>query len=86
MKDNKFAVFCILIMMWISLFIGAMFGMKIHPRFEQLITALCVVWFAYWSLSIVKCYKKTSTNETKNKPEDNNSNANTEKTKNSVQN
>lgn len=64
MKDKKFTVLCVLGAAWLIVFIGMMFGMKINPKVEQLITFLCVGWFAFWTLSSFRSWKKVGAKET----------------------
>lgn len=68
MKDKKFVVMCVLLAVWIALFIGMVTGeFKVHPRVEYLITFLCIGWFAYWTLSSVREYvreQKTNVSQT----------------------
>lgn len=75
MKDKKFVVMCVLGVTWLCIFVATCFGEKIHPRVEQLVTFLCVGWFAYWTLS-------TLFGKNTNKPtESETPNANAKKTK-----
>lgn len=62
MKDKKFTVMIALGAIWVVLFIALMFGAKIHPRVEQLVTFLCVAWFTFWTLSIIFTKNKTTHN------------------------
>jgi hypothetical protein len=63
---------------WLAIFVAMLFGVKIHPRVEQLVTFLCVGWFAYWTLS----YLFGNKSETKTEPEKESvpANGNTKKT------
>lgn len=74
MKDKKFVVMCVLGVVWLLIFVATCFGEKIHPRVEQLVTFLCVGWFAYWTLSTLFGKDKTKPTETQN------TNANSTKT------
>jgi hypothetical protein len=75
MKDKKFLVLCILGLVWLVMFIAMLFGAKIHPRVEIMVYVVCVLWFAYWTVSAVKDYfrKPTNTNENGNTTQNNNS-------------
>lgn len=61
MKDKKFLVLCILGLVWLVMFIAMLFGAKIHPRVEIMVYVICVLWFAYWTISTVKDYFRSPT-------------------------
>ena len=54
MKDNKFRVLCVLGIVWALLFGAMLFGVKVNPRIEMLVSLICVGWFAYWTLSFIR--------------------------------
>lgn len=54
MKDKKFAVLCGLGLVWLLIFVAMLFGAKVNPRVEQLITVLCLGWFAFWTVSFIR--------------------------------
>lgn len=61
MKDRKFLVLCGLGLVWLVMFISMLAGAKIHPRVEIMVYAVCVIWFAYWTISTVRaCLRKPS--------------------------
>lgn len=60
MKDKKFVTVCVLMGIWIAIFVAMLFGVRIHPRVEQLVTVLLIGWVAFWTLSIV--FSKNQTN------------------------
>lgn len=64
MKDKKFVVLCVLAVVWIAIFVAMIFGARIHPRVEQMITVLLVGWVAFWTLSFVFSKKQTNPIET----------------------
>jgi len=81
MKDNKFTVMCILGATWFAIFIATLCGERIHPRVEQMVTFLCVGWFAYWTLtSLFGKEQKPETETTEPTKESVPENGNTEKT------
>jgi len=75
MKDKKFVTLCILAGIWLIVFIAMLFGIRIHPRVEQMVTVLLVGWFAFWTLSFVFTKKPIKPTETNN---ENNSSSHTE--------
>jgi len=54
MKDKKFVVLCVLGIVWLFLFVAMLFGAKVHPRVEQLVSILCLGWFAFWTISYIR--------------------------------
>jgi len=54
MKDKKFAILCVLGSIWALIFVSMLFGAKIPPRVEQMVTVICIVWFAYWTISFLR--------------------------------
>lgn len=67
MKDKKFGILCILGIIWLLIFILMIFGIKIHPRIEQLITIFCVLWFGYWTFSYIFSKNESELNNKKQK-------------------
>jgi hypothetical protein len=65
MKDKKFAVLCGLGLVWLLIFVAMLFGAKVNPRVEQLITILCLGWFAFWSISWILTSSKSTQPPTK---------------------
>jgi len=60
--NNKFKVMCGLGAVWLIMLIAMVTGVaKIHPRVEILVWAICIGWFAYWTISYV--WSKPSTPE-----------------------
>lgn len=80
MKDKKFLVLCGLGLVWLVMFISMLGGAKIHPRVEIMVYAICVIWFAYWTISTVRDYFRKPTAPTTPKPTEEATNANSEKT------
>lgn len=68
MKDNKFTVLCCLGLVWLVVFVAMLFGAKIHPRFELVISLICAGWFIYWTLSVVVDYIKTLPDQSTKQP------------------
>lgn len=66
MKDKKFLVLCGLGLAWLLIFVAMLFGAKVNPRIEQLITILCLGWFAFWSISLILTASKRPQPPTKN--------------------
>ncbi len=66
MKDKKFLVLCGLGVVWVIMFIAMLCGAKIHPRVEMMVYAVCVGWFAYWTISsIINIFRKPPAQPTK---------------------
>lgn len=56
MKDKKFAVMIVLFVVWIIGLIAAITIGRFPKQIEYFVMAMCVGWFAYWSLSTVRSY------------------------------
>ena len=82
MKDKKFLVLCMLGLVWLAMFVAMLFGAKIHPRVEIMVYVICVLWFAYWTISAVRDYfrKDIPTQPPQEPTETNTHNGNSTKT------
>ena len=88
MKDNKFKILVILAAAWAGIFL---LTMRVRsPRLEQfdiLLLFICFVWFAYWTVSMVRANLKKGTpslDETTKPEQTEATNANTKETPKSV--
>lgn len=58
MRDNKFDILVVLGSLWLAIFIAMVFGVRISPRIEQVVTLVCIIWFAYWTISFFRSGNK----------------------------
>lgn len=48
---------CVLGFIWAILLFGMVTGeMRVNPRIELFVSSVCVIWFAYWSVTTVRDY------------------------------
>lgn len=72
MKDTKFNIFLALVAGWVILLILSLFGEKINPKVERILALVAIVWFAYWTISIL--FKKPNTDSNTDKTNKNTDN------------
>jgi len=68
MKDKKFLILIVLVAIWLVLFLGLLFGMKVNPRLEEALPFLILGWGTYWTLSFLFS-KKPTDNSKQTKPD-----------------
>ena len=72
MEDKRFLVFCGLLTFWLLLFFSALCGEKVNPKFEEFMAVVCVGWFVYWTLYLIKTnYNKNNTQSTEQNENEN---------------
>jgi hypothetical protein len=52
-EQKRFKILVGLGIVWLVIFIAMLLGLKINPRVELLVTAICLSWFAYWTVSML---------------------------------
>jgi hypothetical protein len=64
MKDKKFVILIALAIAWLVLFAGTAMGeLKLSPNVERFATVIVLVYFAYWSYSVLRWVKKPEPTE-----------------------
>jgi len=61
MKDKKALVMGILGVIWIILLGITLTTERINPRVDALIAFVCIAWFAYWTISMMRNRKEPLT-------------------------
>jgi len=59
MKDKKFAILCILGVIWLLLFIAVGEGIRPLRNVWYMVSAIGVCWFAYWTVSFIRSKPST---------------------------
>lgn len=53
-NNKKFGVLCVLLAVWVAIFFATLFGERVHPRVMEFMIVICIGWFAYWTVSIIR--------------------------------
>lgn len=64
MKDKKFAVLCILGVIWLLLFIAVGEGIRPLRNVWYMVSAIGIGWFAYWTISFIRSKPEQPTQPT----------------------